>query len=57
MKPITVIRKTTSVLTGPEKRLQQLIGGAEPKNSREREMVKQIAEIERKKRVIEIPAD
>jgi hypothetical protein len=48
---------TKSVLVGDEKRLMELINGDKPITENDKILVKQINEIKKKNRIIEIPSN
>lgn len=52
-----VITSTKSVISDKERRLMELINGAEPIDESEKRMVQEIKEIEDKGHVIWIPSD
>jgi hypothetical protein len=54
-KDIIVTTSTESVLSGPEKRLKELIGGSKPMNAHEEQIVKDIEKIKKAGRIIDIP--
>ena len=54
---IIIDNKPNSDISPKERRLMELINGAEPKNKNEIQMVKEIKEIEAKGHVVWIPSD
>ncbi len=54
---IIVDNKPNSDMSPKERRLMELINGAEPKNESERQMVKEIQDIKDKGQVVWIPSD
>ncbi len=54
---IIVDNKPNSDMSPKERRLMELINGAEPKNESERQMVKEIKDIKDKGQVVWIPSD
>ncbi len=54
---IIIDNKLNSDMSQKERRLMELINGAEPKNESERQMVKEIQDIKDKGQVVWIPSD
>ncbi len=54
---IIIDNKPNSDMSPKERRLMELINGAEPKNESERQMVKEIQDIKDKGQVVWIPSD
>ena len=56
-KDIELTTSSKSVLVGREKRLVELINGDKPTTEEDKDLVKQINEIEKKNRIVEIPSN
>ena len=54
---IIIDNKPNSDMSPKERRLMELINGAEPKDDREKQIIKEIQEIEAKGDVVWIPSD
>ena len=54
---IIIDNKSNSDMSPKERRLMELINGAEPKDDSEKQMVKEIQEIKDKGQVVWIPSD